>query len=105
MRPWTPQLFRNVTQGERACVNTSLEGVKTRAAGNHFVCDNDARIRLSLGIPSNHASDSSEARLLMRKSIFHEDWWLDALAPGRWREMTCYRGGQIAAYSTICRTP
>ena len=22
----------------------------------------------------------------MRKSIFHEDWWLDAIAPGRWRE-------------------
>jgi hypothetical protein len=33
---------------------------------------------------------------LMRKSIFHEDWWLDALAPGRWREVTCYRGGRLA---------
>lgn len=32
----------------------------------------------------------------MRKSIFHEDWWLDALAPGRWREVTCHRGGRIA---------
>ena len=32
----------------------------------------------------------------MRKSIFHEDWWLDALAPGRWREVTCLRGGGIA---------
>src|SRR4051812_25636151 len=31
----------------------------------------------------------------MRKSIFHEDWWLDALAPGRWREVTCVRGGRI----------
>jgi Acetyltransferase (GNAT) domain len=33
---------------------------------------------------------------LMRKSIFHENWWLDALAPGRWREVTCERGGRIA---------
>lgn len=32
----------------------------------------------------------------MRKSIFHEDWWLDALAPGRWREVTCERGGRTA---------
>jgi hypothetical protein len=32
----------------------------------------------------------------MRKSIFHEDWWLDALAPGRWREVTCERGGRAA---------
>ena len=32
----------------------------------------------------------------MRKSIFHEDWWLDALAPGRWREVTCERGGRLA---------
>jgi len=34
----------------------------------------------------------------MRKSIFHEDWWLDALAPGSWREITCARGGRIAGY-------
>lgn len=32
----------------------------------------------------------------MRKSIFHEDWWLNALAPGRWREVTCHRGGRVA---------
>jgi hypothetical protein len=35
-------------------------------------------------------------RDLMRKSIFHEDWWLDALAPGRWREVKCHRGGRLA---------
>lgn len=32
----------------------------------------------------------------MRKSIFHEDWWLNALAPGGWREVTCHRGGSLA---------
>ena len=32
----------------------------------------------------------------MRKSVFHEEWWLDALAPGCWREVTCRRGGQVA---------
>lgn len=35
---------------------------------------------------------------LIRKSIFHEDWWLDALAPGQWRELTCCRGDRIAGY-------
>ena len=34
----------------------------------------------------------------MRKSIFHEDWWLDAVAPGAWREATCLRGGRVAGY-------
>jgi hypothetical protein len=51
----------------------------------------------------------------LRKSIFHEDWWLNALAPGRWREVTCLRGGRVAGYLrfvecrkgglTICRMP
>jgi hypothetical protein len=51
----------------------------------------------------------------LRKSIFHEDWWLNALAPGRWREMTCLRGGRVAGSLrfvechkgglTICRMP
>jgi hypothetical protein len=31
----------------------------------------------------------------MRKTIFHEKWWLDAVAPGRWREVVCIRGGQV----------
>jgi hypothetical protein len=31
----------------------------------------------------------------MRKSIFHENWWLDSLAPGRWREVSCRRGGRV----------
>jgi len=34
----------------------------------------------------------------MRKSIFHEDWWLDAVAPGSWRDVTCIRGGHVAGY-------
>jgi hypothetical protein len=34
----------------------------------------------------------------LRKSIFHEDWWLDALVPGSWREVTCFRGGRVAGY-------
>lgn len=34
----------------------------------------------------------------MRKTIFHEDWWLDAVAPGRWREIACARGGRVAGY-------
>jgi hypothetical protein len=31
----------------------------------------------------------------MRKTIFHEKWWLDAVAPGSWREVVCIRGGQV----------
>ncbi len=34
----------------------------------------------------------------MRKSIFHESWWLDALAPGSWRDMTSTRGGHVTGY-------
>jgi hypothetical protein len=36
--------------------------------------------------------------LKMRKSIFHEGWWLDAVAPGCWREANCVRGGREAGY-------
>lgn len=52
---------------------------------------------------------------MIRKSIFHEEWWLDALAPGRWREVTSVRGGRVAGYLrfverregalTICEMP
>src|ERR1700681_2857335 len=31
----------------------------------------------------------------MRKTIFHEKWWLDAVAPGSWREVVCIRNGQV----------
>lgn len=34
----------------------------------------------------------------MRKTIFHEDWWLDATAPGRWRESRVARGGRVMGY-------
>jgi hypothetical protein len=34
----------------------------------------------------------------LRKSIFHEDWWLNALVPGRWHEVICLRGGRVAGY-------
>ncbi len=34
----------------------------------------------------------------MHKTIFHEDWWLDAAAPGRWREATAIRGGRVVGY-------
>lgn len=28
----------------------------------------------------------------MRKTIFHEDWWLDTVAPGRWAQVETERG-------------
>ncbi len=34
----------------------------------------------------------------MRKTIFHEDWWLDAVAPGQWRSLPCMRGGREVGY-------
>lgn len=34
----------------------------------------------------------------MRKSIFHEDWWLHAVAPERWHEVTSLRGGSVSGY-------
>jgi hypothetical protein len=51
----------------------------------------------------------------MRKSIFHEDWWLDAVSPGQWQEVACLRGGRVVGYlrfverreggATICEMP
>jgi hypothetical protein len=51
----------------------------------------------------------------MRKSIFHEDWWLDAVSPGQWQEVSCLRGGRVVGYlrfvkrreggTTICEMP
>ena len=29
------------------------------------------------------------------ETIFHSDWWLDAVAPGQWRRLTVTRGGKI----------
>ncbi len=34
----------------------------------------------------------------MRKTIFHEDWWLDAVAPGQWRGAPCFRGGREVGF-------
>jgi hypothetical protein len=30
------------------------------------------------------------------ETIFHSDWWLDAVAPGQWRRLTVSRGGRLA---------
>ena len=30
-------------------------------------------------------------------AIFQQPWWLDAVAPGRWGEVTCEHGGRIVA--------
>jgi hypothetical protein len=30
-------------------------------------------------------------------SIFQQPWWLDAVAPGRWGEVTCEEGGRVVA--------
>lgn len=34
----------------------------------------------------------------MRKTIFHEEWWLDAVAPGQWRSVRVLRGGGEVGY-------
>ena len=30
-----------------------------------------------------------------RHTVFHEPWWLEAVAPGRWQQVTIERGGRI----------
>jgi hypothetical protein len=30
------------------------------------------------------------------ETIFHSDWWLNAVAPGQWRRLTVSRGGRLA---------
>jgi hypothetical protein len=42
------------------------------------------------------AKRSSEC--VRTNSIFQEHWWLDAVAPGRWGEVTVQRDGRIAAH-------
>jgi len=34
----------------------------------------------------------------MRKTIFHEDRWLDNVAAGSWRDIRCSRGNEVAGY-------
>jgi hypothetical protein len=36
----------------------------------------------------------------VRKTIFHEDWWLDIVAPGRWAEVTAEHGYLRYAHSS-----
>ena len=36
----------------------------------------------------------------MRKTIFHEDWWLDIVAPGQWDQIVTERGFLRYAYRT-----
>lgn len=40
----------------------------------------------------------------MQRSIFHEPWWLDAVAPGTWSEITVEQAGEVRAllpYATL----
>ena len=30
-------------------------------------------------------------------AIFQQPWWLDAVAPGQWGEVTCEEGGRVVA--------
>ena len=34
--------------------------------------------------------------------LFEQPWWLDAVAPGKWREIVVERGGQVFARMTYC---
>jgi hypothetical protein len=47
---------------------------------------------MSNAMSSQHATDCSEAH-----ALFQQPWWLDAVAPGRWAEVTVERGGQTVA--------
>ena len=56
--------------------------------------------------PSNGADHRAEARSRAAhgpgetehaNAIFQQPWWLDAVAPGRWGEVTCEEGGRVVA--------
>jgi Acetyltransferase (GNAT) domain len=36
--------------------------------------------------------------------MFHQDWWLEAVAPGAWRKLTVEQGGKVVGVLPICQT-
>jgi hypothetical protein len=44
---------------------------------------------------SSPIQSSSHRFELEGETIFHSDWWLDAVAPGQWRKLTVSRGGRL----------
>ena len=49
-------------------------------------------------LPQSLLQVPRETRSVTRKSIFHQDWWLDAVAPSEWQEVTATRGDTIVGY-------
>jgi hypothetical protein len=51
--------------------------------------------------PPNGAADTAVAlppgETDRANAIFQQPWWLDAVAPGRWGEVTCEEGGRVVA--------
>jgi Acetyltransferase (GNAT) domain len=41
--------------------------------------------------------DMSPSRTECANAVFQQPWWLDAVAPGRWDEVTCEEGGRVVA--------
>ena len=40
----------------------------------------------------------------MRQTIFHEEWWLDAVAPNGWHEVVDERGGRASGYLRFAKS-
>src|ERR1700722_10296636 len=45
----------------------------------------------------DHSLVSSRTSTRLFRSIFHEPWWLDAVAPGNWGEATVTSNGEVVA--------
>jgi len=44
-----------------------------------------------------HIADNGKGDTATVNSIFEQPWWLDAVAPGKWGEVTVSRGGEVIA--------
>ena len=56
---------------------------------------------VSVAPPDNRAAYDELVRRSPQRSVFASSWWLDALAPGRWRTHLVEESGDVAAWPTV----
>ena len=57
----------------------------------------DRRIATSGDAPEAPLAPSRPGETECANAIFQQPWWLEAVAPGRWGEVTCLRDGRVVA--------
>ena len=108
-RRWVRGIAQNVCvipQGHRVRVRISIcsrtehppiirraGAVPARHRGKSHRATGNARVRAH----DEYRRHVTFARPSARTRVFQQPWWLDAVAPGRWDEVTCEEGGRVVA--------